>query len=406
MVKMKSKLTDRFLQSIKAAPTGKRITYWDTSVDGFAIRVSDKSSPSNVGSFMLIRRMPKNPNPTARKIGSYPAMTLAAARTTAKEWNTEIDEGVDPAVKAAEEAREQKRQDADTFESVFETYAKERLGRLRTGAQIQRAIAHYVLPVLGSRPISDIRRADVKALVVHIHQTAPIASNRVLSYLKTFFVWCVEEEHLEVSPTAVMRPLANEVKRDRVLDDDEIKAVWLACGALGAFGHVVRLMLVTGQRRGEVGGMLWAEIDRSKRLWTLPKERTKAARAHEVPLSDLAMSVIDECPEMNKFVFPHARGSAAPVSGWSRAKAALDRKSGVADWHLHDLRHTCATNLARLRVDRIVISKILNHAEGGVTSRYDRHDRADLKRAALNRWGAKLVAIIEGGEDNVISIRR
>jgi integrase len=93
------------------------------------------------------------------------------------------------------------------------------------------------------------------------------------------------------------------------------------------------------------------------------------------------------------------------VAGRGR-KAALDRKSGVADWHLHDLRHTCATNLARLRVDRIVISKILNHAEGGVTSRYDRHDRADLKRAVLNRWGAKLVAIIEGGEDNVISIRR
>jgi hypothetical protein len=142
MVTMKLKLTDRFLQSIKPAPAGKRLTFWDASVDGFAIRISDKSSPTNVGSFMLIRRMPKNSNPTARKIGSYPAMSLAAARATAKEWNETVDEGIDPKAKAAEAASEQKRQDADTFASVFEVYAEERLGRLRTGAQVRNAIAY------------------------------------------------------------------------------------------------------------------------------------------------------------------------------------------------------------------------------------------------------------------------
>jgi integrase len=236
----------------------------------------------------------------------------------------------------------------------------------------------------------------VKDLIVKIHKTAPVAANRALSYLKTFFAWCVEEEILEHSPVAIMRPLGKEIARDRVLNNEEIRAVWQAAEELGTVGRAIRFLLVTGQRRGEVGGMRWSEIDLQKRTWTLPKERTKAARAHEVPLSDLAVSLIGVCSG-SQHVFP-------PPFSWHRGKSALPTLA--TGWRLHDLRRTCATNLVGVGVDRIVISKLLNHAEGGVRSVYDRHPRAEEKRAAMDRWGARLAAIVEGGDDNVVPIRR
>ena len=217
-----------------------------------------------------------------------------------------------------------------------------------------------------------------------------------------------------------MKPIAEEPKRDRVLSDAEIRALWLACEKLGAFGRCFRMLLATGQRLNEVGGMRWSEIDESARLWQIPRERAKADRAHEVPLSDRALAILTECPRLGPFVFT-TRGD-VPLAGWSKSKAALDRlmleqlqseaqeKGDTApvilpDWRLHDLRRTCATNLARLSVDRVVISKLLNHSEGGVTQIYDRHARDPEKRAAMERWGQRLQVIVDGKDGgNVVSI--
>jgi integrase len=402
----KRDFTDRFLKSVKPAPAGKRIIHWDAQVPGFGIRVSDKSRPDDLGAFVLVTRLPGSSNPTARRIGTYPALSLAQARQIAREWREDISKGVDPKVKEAEKLREEARRHADTFAAAFAVYAEEKLGRLRTGAESVRTIERHAMDVWGQRPISEIRRADVKELIRNIHKFAPVAGTRLLSLLKTFFAWAAEEELLEASPAAAVKPLADEVKRDRVLTDAEIRAVWHACGDLGVFGRAFRFMLVTGQRRSEVGGMTWSEIDRDKRLWALPKERAKAGRKHEIPLSSLAMSILDDCPELNQYVFTTGRLTATPVSGWSKAKAALDKKTDVSDWHVHDLRRTCATNLAKLGIDRIVISKLLNHAEGGVTSIYDRHARDDEKRAAMDRWAARLVAVVDETDDNVVPIRR
>jgi integrase len=400
----KRDFTDRFLKAIKPARAGKRIIHWDAQVPGFGLRVSDKSRPDDLGAFVLVTRLPGSSNPTARKIGTYPAMTLAQARQVAREWREDISKGVDPKVKEAERLREEARRRADTFAAAVEAYANERLGRLRTGAEVQSAIERFAMPKWGQRPISGLHRADVKELIRNVHKDAPIAANRLLSYLKTFFAWAAEEELIEASPAAVVKPLADEVKRDRVLSDAEIRAVWEACGALGVFGRAFKFMLATGQRRSEVGGVTWSEIDRAKRLWTVPRERAKADRAHEIPLSGLAMSIIDECPELNQYVFTTGRATA--ISGWSKAKAALDKKIDVGEWHVHDLRRTCATNLAILGTDRIVISKLLNHAEGDVTSIYDRHARDEEKRSAMDRWAARLMAIAGGGEDNIVPIRK
>ena len=408
---IKPATTDKDGKEIKARPLkpGERVIIWDAQVPGFGIRVTDKSRPDDIGAFVLVARFPGSDNPAPRRIGDYPAMPLAKARQLAREWREDIRQGVDPKVKEERQRREEERRRADTFAAAFEAYAEERLSRLRTGAEARHSFERHILPVWGSKPISELHRADVKELVRNLHKTAPIAANRTLSILKTFFKWAAEEELIEASPAAAVKPLAAEIKRDRVLTHSEIRTTWEACGELGAFGRAFRFMLATGQRRSEVGGMTWAELDVKQRLWILPRNRTKADRAHEVPLSDLALSIIGDCPKLNEFVF--TTGGDTPISGWSKAKAALDKRAtlngeAISEWHLHDLRRTCATYLAKLGTDRIVISKLFNHAEGGVTSTYDRHARDPEKRMAMDLWGAQLAAIIDGTDENVVPITK
>jgi len=407
----KRDFTDRFLRSIKPAEPGKRVIYMDGVVPQFGIRVGDKSCKENVGAFVLVARFPGSPNPSPRRIGDYPATTLAEARRIARAWREDIARRVDPKERDAERRREEARRKADTFAAAFDAYAIERLSRLRTGGEVKRAIDRYVLPTWGERPLRDIRRADVKALTREIGKTAPIAANRTLSYVKTFFSWAADEELIDASPAAGIKALAGEVRRDRTLSDAEIRAFWIACGELGAFGRAFRFLLTTGQRLSEVGGLQWREVDSDARRWTIPRERAKADRAHEVPLSDLALSILEECSRIGPHPFT-TRGDVA-IAGWSKSKAALDTAMleqlqkeaaekgdtlpvALPAWRLHDLRRTFATNIARLGVDRIVISKMLNHAEGGVTTIYDRHARDAEKCVAMDRWAARLQAIVDG----------
>jgi hypothetical protein len=238
----KRDFTDRFLRSIKPAEAGKRVILWDAQVPGFGLRVSDKSSADNKGAFVLVTRFPGSANPAMRRIGDYPATSLADARRIAREWREDIRKGVDPKTKKAELQREEARRRADTFAAVFEDYAAERLDRLRTGGEAKRTIQKHAMPAWGSRPISDIHRTDVKALIRDLHKTAPFASNRLLVLLKTFFSWAAEEELIEASPAAAVRPLAKENERTHVLTDTEIRALWRAAAGIsypvGPFVHL------------------------------------------------------------------------------------------------------------------------------------------------------------------------
>ena len=414
----KRDFTDRFLRAVKPATPGKRVIIYDAQVPGFGLRVTEKSSAENKGAFVLVTRFPGSPNPSPRRIGDYPAMTLSRAREIAREWRADIERGVDPKIEEAKRQREEERRRADTFEACFAAFAEDHLSTLRTGKVVKDAVRKHVYAKWAHRPISEIGRADVNDLIKSLRKEAPIAANRLLSYLKKFFSWAVDEEMLEASPAAAVKRPAKEVKRDRVLNEAEIRAIWQACGELGAFGRAFKLMLLTGQRRTEIGQMTWAEIDSKQRIWSLARERTKADRSHEIPLSDLAMSVIAECPKLGDFVFSTgrraltttgAKAKAGPISGWSKAKSRLDKlalekaatatdngdANGVGEWHLHDLRRTCATYLAKFGTDRIVISKILNHAEGGVTSVYERHRYDQEKGRALELWSERLAAIVD-----------
>ena len=416
----KRDLTDRYLRSIKPSPPGKRLIYWDAVVPQFGIRVGEKSAKENVGAFVLVARFPGSSNPVPRRIGDYPALSLAEARQTAREWRDDIARGVDPKVKLAEQQRVEDRKRADTFAALFAQYDADHLASLRSGRAVRAVMEKRVMPTWGHRQISEIKKADVTALVRELRKDVPVQANRVLAYVKSFFAWCVDQDIIEGSPAAAVKRPTKENKRDLALSDAEIRAFWHACDGLGSFGRCFRMLLATGQRLNEVGGMRWSEIDESARVWRIPRERAKADRAHEVPLSDLALAILAECPRLGPFVFT-TRGD-VPLAGWTKTKTALDRLMleqlqkaanergdtapvSLPDWRLHDLRRTSATNLARLGVDRVVISKLLNHSEGGVTQIYDRHARDPEKRAAMERWGQRLQEIVEGTDGgNVVSI--
>jgi integrase len=422
---VKKHLTDRTLKALKPAPDGKRYILWDSQVPGFGIRVGDNASDERKGSFVLVARFPGSSNSVPRRIGDYPGMALADARQIAREWREDLSKGVDPKAKEAERRRQEHARRADTFEAAFGAYAKLQLSRLRTGRSVVQAMERVMLPRFGDWPLTDIRRRHILSLAQELAIEAPISANRILAYTKTFFHWCVDTDRLETSPAAdIKRPTPEKERaRERVLTDAEIRAIWHACEGTGVFGRAVRLLLATGQRRGEVAGMRWSELDLPCKLWTLSGTRTKAKRAHEVPLSRLAYDILQECSRTgaSEYVLATGRpskGSAENVgcapSGWSKAKARIDRhaldflqkeaqacgetgKVELAEWHIHDLRRTCATNLAKLGVNRVVIALILNHAEQAVTSIYDRHRYDTEKRHALDLWADRLQSIVDGG---------
>jgi integrase len=398
-VAAKRDFTDRFLRALKPAAPGKRYITYDAQIPGFGIRVTDRCAEEIKGSFVLVTRFPGSANPAPRRIGDYPPMSLAKAWEIARAWREDIRQGVDPKIKETDRRRQQERHRANTFAAVFATFTDDHLISLRTGRDVANAIENHVFPRWGERPISAIKRADVNELVRALRKDAPIMANRVLAYLKKFFSWVVDQEMIDASPAASVKWPTKESKRDRTLSEQEIAAIWQACGGLGAFGRAFKFMLATGARRSEVGAMTWREVSLAERLWTLPRERTKADRGHEIPLSDIALAILAECPELGEFVF--TTNGARPISGWSKAKTALDKalaqeRAAVAGWRLHDLRRSCATHLARCGVDRIVIAKVLNHAENEVTAIYDRHRYEREKRAALDRWGERLTEIVAG----------
>jgi integrase len=302
--------------------------------------------------------------------------------------------------------------DGDTVRDVLGQFiARDQRGRgRRSWREVERTLSRELAGWM-DRPIATIGRADVLALLDDVvDRGSPIAANRLLAHLRRMLNWTVGRGILAASPAAGVEAPGEERTRDRVLTPAELAAVWHAAGDLGwPFGQIVRLLIVTAQRRDEVAHMAWPDLDLERRLWTLPRELTKADRVHEVPLSDLAIEIIGDLPRLGDgLLFPaNRRRSTNPVSGFSKAKARLDRLSGVTGWRLHDLRRTAASEMARLGHPPHVVAAILNHSPGstqGITAIYNRHRYGDEKRQALATWARELERIIGRGESKIVSI--
>ena len=254
----------------------------------------------------------------------------------------------------------------------------------------------------------------------------PVGANRVLAAVRKMFGWAVERDILPTSPVVNVKAPGKEVQRERVLSDAELLAVWRGTEAISASARAfVRLLILTGQRRSEVANMRWVDLDLIAKVWTLPREQTKSNRTHEVPLSNLAIEIISTLPRLGSFVltsrgFRRVPGKSIfetrltdrdrPVSGYSKIKSALDEGitkavgndavPGGEDfvkllaWRFHDLRRTVGTGMARSGIAVSVISRVMNHKEGGITQIYNRYSYLDEKRYALEAWAQKVEGLI------------
>jgi integrase len=241
-------------------------------------------------------------------------------------------------------------------------------------------------------------------------------ASRTAAYGRACFTWASKHQLIKANPFDAV-PLSDfkTEARDRVLTDDELASIWRAAEApdAGVFGSLVRLLILTGQRREEVAGMAWSELSSDRQTWTIPGSRAKNGKDHLVPLSAAARDLLpgESHPDEreSELVFPGQRGT--PFNGWSKSKARLDKGSGVTGWRIHDLRRTLATGLQRLGVRLEVTEAVLNHVSGsraGIVGIYQRHEWAAEKRAALDAWAAHVMALALRREPagNVVALRR
>jgi integrase len=423
------------VKRIENEPAGK---FRKEIPDGLLVGLYLVVQPSGAKSFAVRYRYAGQPRKLT--LGAFPAITLEAARDIGGKALRAAAEGRDPATEkqsakgdAKRQAAEEVRGKRDLYENVARDFIERhamKSNRATTWRETARILGLRPSPDdptklvdIGGRKIQEISKRDIVALLDAVNDRgSPIMANRVLSAVRKLFNWCLARDTIQVSPCTLVTPPAPERSRDRVLTDDELRMVWNAADGDGRpFGPLVKLLVLTGQRLSEVGGMRWQEIDLANKLWTLPPERVKNGKngqRHEVPLSDAAVAIIEALPRIKTtkgFVFATRRDAA--VSGFSRAKDRLDAAILAAipegakapeHWTFHDLRRTMASGMAPLGTAMHVVEKILNHSSGtfaGVAGVYQRYDFYNEKRIALAAWASHVATVVSGKQPaNVIPL--
>lgn len=426
------KLTDAAVRRLTCGE-GERVDHYDVTLPGFGVRVAGPTprSPDGRKTWMFYYRF----GCTQKRLtlGTYPALSLADARRQAGDALQLLSSGADPAeIRAA--AAEERGRPRESLGQVAQRFLTDGM-RLRKGrplapryiVETRRSIENHVLPRWRNVRLESVTRKDVKALLQdvaarvdppgvgraatpHRARGGPIAANRALSALSAMFSWAIREELTQINPCTLVEPPGEERRGERVFSQDELHELWGVLDACGyPFGTFLQVALLTGQRRIEVAGMQWDEVDLDSRLWTV---RTKGGRRNAVPLSDRVAMILATVPRKartdgstSRFVF--TTSGRGPICGFSRAKVQIDRlisasrtTAGVAPmtpWRIHDLRRTCATGLGRLGTPEAVISKVCGHAPKGVTNQiYNLYEYIDEKRLALDRWSRHVEQLQEG----------
>jgi integrase len=392
-------------------PKQGRVEYWDTRLPGFGLRISASGQKTWVAMYR-VKGARQQIRETLGNLHEIPNVGDARARALVSLEQARA--GIDPRAtgEAAGTVAAVARQQDDCVATQTVTMLAERFARQHadrhcrpgTAAEYRRLFGKEIEPYWGPRPLSSITKSDVNALLDRKAESRPLQANELRKHLRTFFRWALDEELVTADPTAGTRLRTKPQARDRVLSDSEIKLVWQAADELGwPFGRITQLLIITAQRRDEVGGMRRSELDLEGRRWALPKERTKNGIAHDVHLSDLAVGILSALPNLGDIVFT-TTGATAP-SGYSHAKARLDRfiaghngGQRIPHWTLHDIRRSTTSGLARLGVAPHVADRILNHASGtirGVAAVYNRYQYLPERQAALELWSDHIRRLVD-----------
>ena len=379
----KKRLTDRALKALKPAKAGQRYDVMDADVRGFGIRVTDKGQRT----FILVARYPGSTNPTRRALGEYPTVTLVKARAKAQRWHELIGQGIHPRDEEERLRLAELRKRADTFGAVVDEFAQRVLvgpnpekPKQRRGHIVARELRREFGRRWDRRPISSISRADVLDVINGaLDRGAPYQAHNLLGHIRALFNWAIASEKygLELSPCDRIKPklLIGERKpRQHVLEDVEIRAFWQATEVMTyPFGPLLRLLLLTGARKNEIGAARWREVDLAEKVLTVPPERFKSDAPHIIPLTPAAMALVDELPRFNKgdYLFSTTFGE-RHVSGFGKAKERLDRLMAeelgakFAPFRIHDLRRTVRTRLASLKIPDMTADLVIGHGKKGL----------------------------------------
>ena len=398
---MGTKLTEKAIERLACEPGQRDRLVFDSEQRGLAVRVVAAGNKSYLTQYVVAGRKRRVP------LGSVDAISLASARAAAATVMGQVAKGADPAddrKTAAADAKIEALRERMTLARLVEDWDRlhlaHRSARYRKDAteSLKRA-----LPDWWNRPAERLARKDV---VVIVDRLTPSVARALAAYGRACFAWAVRRGSVPGNPFVELPVAPSNVQRDRVLTDAEAVKVWKAAAAdATSYGPIVRLLLLTGQRRDEVRGMTWGEVAPDLATWTIPGERTKNGQPSVVPLSAPAQAILRArlaaVRDVRRgLVFP-GEGGKVMFGNWSKSKAGLDAAAGVTGWRVHDLRRTVATGLQRLGVRLEVTEAVLNHvsgSRGGIVGIYQRHDWAAEKRMALDGWAAHLIAAMEGAD--------
>jgi integrase len=424
----KAILTDAAVRGLKA-PRGQRLERADELVRGLRVRVTP-------GSKVWILRQRAGGKVRTITLGAFGdgegELGLAAARTKAVKVQSEIAEGRVPVPAVSRQRIRQGPTMATVIDQFMIEYCRDK--EVKRPEAYRWMFDKYIVPKFGDWLIAAIAKQDLREFLRAVRDNHGLTTaRRVGGLCKRLFRWAGEEDTIPVDPMALVTLPGKEAVRQRTLKDEELRAFWLATDpasdprdlndagrtkahpSMFPWGAYFRLLLLTGQRRGEVANMRWDAIDLKAHTWALEAAQTKSDRAHLVPLSPPVVKLLEALPritvEHDGVVVPSpyvlTTNGRAPISSFSKAKRWLDDEmvlqlgGPIANWRIHDVRRSVSTALAKLGVEPFIRRRVLNHALEGVDRVYDQFDYLEPKRQALELWARHLAAVVEDGPDGV-----
>jgi integrase len=401
-------LTDARVRALKKAKLGSRYDVLDALVPGLAVRVTDTGNKT----FMFRTRYPGAEHSSRRALGKVGAMNVEQARAKARDWHQLLDKQIDPLWQAEQERLAKLRAESHTFLAVAEAYfAHIKSEGLVKAKIIERVVRKEFVSRWAARAIHDINQHDVAEVINQAKlRGAPAQAHSLFEYAKSLWSWAIQTGAygLTSSPTDRLRAKAligSKKPRQRVLSDDELRALWAATGEDSyPWQPLYRLLILTGQRLHDVADASWGEFDLKQRLWTIPPERFKSSVPQIVPLTNEMLAILATLPRFKsgEFLFSATWGK-TPVQNFSKPKLRLDARMSptTKPWVVHDIRRTVRSHLSALPVEQHVRELVIGHALKGLHKVYDRYEYLDEKRRALELWQQRLRGILNPTPDNV-----
>ncbi|HEY6335733.1 MAG TPA: tyrosine-type recombinase/integrase, partial [Alphaproteobacteria bacterium] len=380
---MRNALTDSVVATMKPK-RGQQgwIEVNDGGCRGLFLRISPRGEKVWVSRHMVSGKRKRN------TIGGYPTVKLAEARKRAREYLSAARDGI-----TAEELDAKMRASTMTVAQAHRGYLEAVASTLRVSTKARKAalFRDYIQPVIGTRLVRSIRRGDVVEVAERAKKQFRVQANRVFSELMALLRWCEQKGYIDGVPAVRRRDVGSrEQPRRRTLTPQEIGELWRATNDLrDSMRDFIRLLLLTGQRRSEVREIEWDEIDLAQRLWTIPAKRYKTNIDHAVPLSTLAVDILQarHTDGITGYVLVGRLGATKAFNNAEDAIAQVREKMpSRAPFVLHDLRRTVRTGLARLGVDDETAEMVIGHLPQGIRKVYDVHDRLEERRSALEKW--------------------